>query len=157
MGRQKKAEAEIRHMSQPETRQRQKLGEFELIIRYAAFAALATVANLATQRLVFATMDREIRFLFALIAGTGAGLVLKYVLDKKWIFFDAAQPLAAESRKFSLYTLTGVATTLIFWGAEAAFWMIWQTQPMREAGAVIGLTIGYIIKYNLDRRFVFQA
>ena len=26
---------------------------------------------------------------------------------------------------------------------------------MREAGAVIGLGIGYFVKYELDRRFVF--
>jgi hypothetical protein len=26
---------------------------------------------------------------------------------------------------------------------------------MRELGAVIGLTIGYVVKYELDRRFVF--
>jgi len=143
-------------MSPPETHQRLKSGGIGLAIRYAAFAAIASVANLATQRLVFATTDLEIRFLIALVAGTGVGLVLKYVLDKKWIFFDAAQPLAAESRKFSLYTLTGIATTLIFWGTEALFWQIWQTQFMRETGAVLGLTAGYIIKYQLDRRFVFR-
>ena len=139
------------------THQRKELTDGELVIRYALFAVLATVANLVTQRLIFAVIDHEIRFLSALVAGTGVGLVLKYVLDKKWIFFDAAQPLAAETRKFSLYTLTGVGTTLIFWGSEAAFWLIWQTQFMRETGAVLGLTIGYVIKYNLDRRYVFQA
>jgi len=144
-------------MSPPETHQRLKSGGIGLAIRYAAFAAIASVANLATQRLIFATTDLEIRFLIALVAGTGVGLVLKYVLDKKWIFFDAAQPLAAETRKFSLYTLTGIATTLIFWGAEALFWEIWQTQFMRETGAILGLTTGYIIKYQLDRRFVFRT
>jgi putative flippase GtrA len=144
-------------MSPPETHQRSKPGDIGLAVRYAAFAAIASVANLATQRLVFATTDLEIRLLVALVAGTGVGLVLKYFLDKKWIFFDAAEPLAAETRKFSLYTLTGVATTLIFWGAEALFWEIWQTQAMRETGAVLGLTAGYFIKYQLDRRYVFRT
>lgn len=138
------------------TRPQAKLGTTGLVVRYAGFAALATIANLAAQRLVFAMIDHPFRFVLALIAGTGVGLVLKYVLDKKWIFFDAAQSLGAESKKFSLYTLTGVATTLIFWGVEAAFWQIWQTQSMRETGAILGLTIGYVIKYNLDRRFVFR-
>lgn len=144
-------------MSPLETPQRQKLKHGALVIRYALFAVLATVANLATQRLIFAAVDHEIRLFSALVAGTAVGLVLKYVLDKKWIFFDSAQPLAAETRKFSLYTLTGVVTTLIFWGAEALFWWIWQTQFMRETGAVLGLTIGYVIKYNLDRRYVFRS
>ncbi|MEL6702576.1 MAG: GtrA family protein, partial [Pseudomonadota bacterium] len=46
-------------------------------------------------------------------------------------------------------------TTMIFWGTETAFWLIWDTDIMRELGAVIGLSIGYVVKYNLDRRFVF--
>jgi len=144
-------------MSLNGTHARQKLSKFELVARYSAFAAIATIANLAAQRVVFATVQQDVRFLLALVAGTGIGLVLKYILDKKWIFFEAAQPLGAESRKFSLYTLTGVGTTLVFWGAEGLFWLIWQTQFMREIGAVLGLTIGYVVKYNLDRRFVFQA
>ena len=31
----------------------------------------------------------------------------------------------------------------------------WRSDPMREAGAVLGLTVGYVVKYNLDRRYVF--
>ena len=31
-----------------------------------------------------------------------------------------------------------------------------QTQLMREIGAVLGLTVGYIIKYHLDYRYVFR-
>ena len=27
---------------------------------------------------------------------------------------------------------------------------------MRELGAVLGLSVGYVVKYFLDRRFVFQ-
>jgi putative flippase GtrA len=26
---------------------------------------------------------------------------------------------------------------------------------MRELGAILGLSVGYVVKYNLDRRFVF--
>ena len=50
---------------------------------------------------------------------------------------------------------TGVATTVIFWGSETLFWLVWKTDFMREAGALLGLAIGYVTKYNLDRRFVF--
>ena len=128
-----------------------------LILRYGAFAVIATLANLGAQRLAFAFAPEAIRLLAALVCGTGVGLVVKYLLDKKWIFQDAVRPAAEEARTFSLYTLTGVGTTLIFWGMESAFWAIWQSQHMRELGAVIGLSIGYVIKYNLDKRFVFAG
>lgn len=128
-----------------------------LILRYAAFAVIATVANLAMQRLVLAQGESTMLFVAALGTGTLAGLVVKYLLDKRWIFFDPATGLRAHSRRFSLYTAMGAFTTCIFWGTETAFWLIWGTEMMREAGAVLGLAIGYWIKYQLDRRFVFTA
>ncbi|ARE40845.1 hypothetical protein RGUI_2704 [Rhodovulum sp. P5] len=126
-----------------------------LIFRYSAFAVLATLANLGTQRVVFLLGDGPLVFVAALVCGTGMGLVLKYLLDKRWIFADTGTGLRAHGRKFSLYTLMGVVTTAIFWGTETAFWAIWQTDRMREVGALLGLTVGYVTKYQLDRRFVF--
>ncbi|MEL7182059.1 MAG: GtrA family protein [Pseudomonadota bacterium] len=126
-----------------------------LIVRYTAFAVIATVANLAVQRVVLAGLAWEHRLLVAIFFGTLVGLVIKYMLDKRWIFQDLSTGLANHSRQFGLYTLMGVLTTMIFWGFEYSFWVIWQTDPMRELGAVIGLAIGYVTKYNLDRKFVF--
>lgn len=128
-----------------------------LVARYTAFAIVAVLANLATQRLVLWGADPVTtqRFAAALMAGTLVGLVVKYVLDKRWIFYDETSGARAQGRQFALYSLMGVATTAIFWVTETTFWMIWGTDLAREAGAVIGLTLGYVTKYALDRRFVF--
>ena len=126
-----------------------------LILRYTAFAVLATIANLATQRLVLQFGDTGTYFAAAVGAGTIVGLVIKYALDKRWIFYDLETGVKNHSRKFSLYTAMGLITTAIFWGTETAFWLIWQTDMMRELGAILGLSLGYVVKYNLDRRFVF--
>ena len=127
----------------------------QIALRYAAFAVIATLANLGAQRAVLAVLDARGELAAAILSGTAVGLVVKYVLDKRWIFFDASAGIAAHGKKFTLYTAMGVITTLIFWGFETAFWFIWRTDLMREAGAVIGLAIGYFVKYELDRRFVF--
>ncbi|MFN3889767.1 MAG: GtrA family protein [Beijerinckiaceae bacterium] len=127
----------------------------QIAVRYAVFAVIATLANLGAQRVVLALVDARGALALAILAGTGVGLVVKYVLDKKWIFYDASTGVAAHSRRFSLYTAMGVVTTMIFWGFETTFWLVWRTDAMREAGAVIGLAIGYFVKYELDRRFVF--
>jgi putative flippase GtrA len=103
-----------------------------LVLRYAAFAVTATVG-----------------------AGTIVGLAIKYLLDKRWIFHDLESGMRNHGRKFSLYSAMGIVTTAIFWGTETAFWLVWETDLARELGAVIGLSIGYVVKYNLDRRFVF--
>ncbi len=130
---------------------------WELATRYAVFAVLATIANLATQRLVLGLQAGGQGLVLAIGAGTLVGLVVKYLLDKRWIFFDTGSGLKAHGRKFTLYTVMGVVTTAVFWGTETAFWMIWKTDSMRELGAVLGLAVGYVVKYNLDRRFVFDA
>ncbi|WP_170765208.1 GtrA family protein [Ruegeria lacuscaerulensis] len=126
-----------------------------LILRYAAFALVATIANLATQRLVLQFGDTGGHFAAAVGGGTIVGLVIKYVLDKRWIFYDIKTGAKNHGRKFSLYTSMGLITTAIFWGTETAFWLIWQTDMMRELGAILGLSVGYVVKYKLDRRFVF--
>ena len=126
-----------------------------IALRYVIFAVIATIANLGTQRLVLS--GGEGLFIWAVLAGTAVGLVVKYLLDKRWIFFDTSSGTAAHARKFTLYTVMGLLTTAIFWGMETAFWLTWRTDAMRELGAVIGLTIGYVVKYWLDRRYVFTA
>jgi putative flippase GtrA len=113
------------------------------------------VANLATQRVVLSFGETAAHFAAAIAAGTIIGLIVKYILDKRWIFFDMASGVRAHGRRFTLYTAMGLVTTAIFWGTETAFWVIWKDDLMRELGAILGLTVGYVVKYNLDKRFVF--
>jgi putative flippase GtrA len=128
-----------------------------LVLLYAAFALVATGVNLAVQRLVLTGGHSPPWFAAAVLAGTLAGLVVKYVLDKRWIFDDRSTGVRAHGQRFTLYTVMGLVTTAIFWGMETGFWLTWHTDAMREAGALIGLGIGYVVKYQLDRRFVFTA
>ena len=129
-----------------------------LALRYAGFAAVATLANLGAQRLVLAGIDPvgTQRFVLAMAVGTGVGLVVKYLLDKRWIFYDRTTGARAQGTQFALYTAMGLVTTAIFWVTETAFWMIWGTDLAREIGAVLGLSVGYVTKYLLDRRYVFR-
>lgn len=130
-------------------------GPWALALRYGAFAVLATVANLAAQRAVLAFGEGSILFGLAVVAGTAVGLVVKYALDKRWIFYDATQGARAQGRQFGLYTAMGLVTTAIFWASETAFWLAFGTHAAREVGAVLGLTVGYVVKYWLDRTYVF--
>lgn len=126
-----------------------------LVLRYAAFAVIATLVNLGVQRAVLAVDRGALAFTLAMICGTAAGLVVKYILDKRWIFDDRSTGLRAHGQRFSAYAAFGLLTTAIFWGFETAFWIWGGTDGWREAGAVIGLAIGYVLKYRLDRRYVF--
>lgn len=126
------------------------------VSRYIAFAGIATAVNLLVQRAVLLGGETAVWFVGAMGCGTLAGLVVKYILDKRWIFYDTTRGAAAQGRQFGLYAVMGILTTAIFWATETTFWLIWGTDFARELGAILGLTVGYVTKYQLDKRFVFQ-
>jgi hypothetical protein len=128
-----------------------------LPLTYAILAFIATCANIAAQELALRAYSGRWDVVLSVIAGTGTGLVTKYVLDKKYIFGFRARDVAHDSVTFALYTMTGVATTLVFWGFEFGFDHVFASKAMRYTGGVIGLAIGYFMKYRLDRRFVFRT
>ena len=127
-----------------------------LALRYAVFAVAATAANVATQYVSSTLYTGRYELYAAMAAGTLAGLIAKYVLDRRWIFHDRPTSLRGHAVELPLYTLTGVLTTVIFWGTELAFAALGDALWLRYAGAVLGLAIGYTAKYRLDRRFVFR-
>lgn len=123
---------------------------------YALFAAVATATNIGTQWVSVHTYAGRWSIPASVIAGTGIGLLTKYILDKKWIFGFQARDRRHEARTFALYTAMGLVTTAIFWGTETIFHFAFKEDSMRYLGGVIGLAIGYWAKYRLDRRYVFS-
>ncbi|MFZ6744541.1 GtrA family protein [Undibacterium sp. JH2W] len=124
---------------------------------YSIFALIAMIVNITTQDIVIRHYNGAFAILASLIIGTGAGLVVKYVLDKRYIFRFHAQNATHDGKTFVLYTLMGVITTVVFWGFEFGFDFFFKTKEMRYAGGALGLAIGYLCKYKLDKRYVFRT
>jgi putative flippase GtrA len=133
------------------------LASTPLAISYGIFALIATVANIGAQDALTRVYSGPGHIAASMVLGTGVGLVVKYLLDKRYIFRFKAQSVAHDTQTFALYTLMGVLTTLVFWGFEWGFHLAFQSKEMRYLGALLGLAIGYVAKYHLDKRFVFQA
>lgn len=129
----------------------------KLAVNYAILALIAIAANIGAQDVVIRIYSGAFSVLLSVAVGTGVGLVVKYVLDKRYIFRFRARSVAHDGRTFALYTLMGLATTAIFWGFEFGFHAWFASKEMRYLGGVIGLVIGYLSKYHLDKRFVFRA
>ena len=129
----------------------------KLALVYSLLAAIATLANIGTQDVVMRLYDGIGAVTLAMIAGTAVGLVVKYVLDKRYIFRFRARNAAHDGKTFFLYTVMGLATTAIFWGFELGFDYLFATKQMRYLGGVLGLAIGYLVKYNLDKHYVFRT
>ncbi|MFT3905582.1 MAG: GtrA family protein [Steroidobacteraceae bacterium] len=124
---------------------------------YTMFALVATLVNLAAQALCIRVYRGPYAFFVALACGTVAGLVPKYLLDKRYIFRFQTRDAAHDGRLFVLYAAMAGVTTLIFWGTEYTFERAFGTESMRYVGGVLGLAVGYLAKYRLDKRFVFTS
>lgn len=126
-----------------------------LALKYTIFATISILVNLLFQYLSFLLYSNFASLYVAMFVGTLAGLITKYVLDKKWIFYHLSKNTKDDARKFTLYSFMGVFTTIIFWGTEIAFDYLVTIPNAKYLGAVIGLSVGYVIKYYLDKKYVF--
>ncbi len=129
----------------------------KLVLKYALFAAVATIVNLLTQKVVGIVYSGFLDYWIALFGGTFTGLIVKYFLDKRYIFYYVVKSKQEDAKKFIVYSIMGLATTAIFWGFQTAFYLLFpQWLEAKYAGAILGLTIGYFVKYQLDKKFVFS-
>ena len=128
----------------------------KLAIMYTIFAVIATISNIWSQDITFRIYQGPYELWLGIFVGTAVGLVVKYFLDKRYIFQYQTTSIAHGSKTFYLYTLMGIITTMIFWGFEFAFDAIYGTKEMRYLGGIIGLAIGYYVKYQLDKKYVFK-
>lgn len=125
---------------------------------YALLAAVATIVNITTQHVFLDIYSDKYAIQASVLCGTMAGLAIKYLLDKNYIFNFKTKSTAHNTKTFVLYSTMGVITTAIFWIFEFIFHIIFdESAVFRYAGGALGLTIGYVAKYQLDKKFVFKA
>ena len=126
-----------------------------LIFKYSCFALISTFFNMLFQYTCFYFYDGFASIYLALFVGTLVGLVVKYVLDKHFIFHHVTSCQKDNVKNFGLYSLMGVFTTIIFWGTEIGFDTFFEEENAKYIGGLIGLAIGYVVKYFLDKKYVF--
>jgi putative flippase GtrA len=126
------------------------------ILLYIYFAFFASIINIFSQYLVFESYEGAYIIYIAMFVGTSLGLISKYIMDKMYIFKYSISNLYDYSKNFSAYVLTGIFTTLIFWSFEYLFYILFNNEIAIYLGAIIGLSIGYTVKYKLDKNFVFK-
>ena len=122
---------------------------------YTLFAVLSTAIKIGSQMLSICIYKGRLFVEISILIGTAMGLPLRYFLDKRYIFNFTSKNLVHDSKLFFFYSAMGVITTLIFWGTEYAFHLIYDTDVMLYLGGTLGLSIGFYVKYQLDKKYVF--
>ena len=118
---------------------------------------LSIVINIGSQMLSIWAYKGLYYVEISILVGTAFfGLPLRYYLEKRYIFAFTSQNLAHDGRLFIFYSAMGIITTLLFWGTEYTFHLVYNTDEMRYVGGIIGLAFGFYVKYRLDK-FVFVA
>jgi len=126
------------------------------IILYIYFSLVAITLNIFSQYLIFILYNNQYTIYIAMFVGTTLGLISKYIMDKIYIFEYNTKNLYDYTKNFASYICTGIFTTLIFWTFEYSFYILFESDSAKYIGAIIGLTIGYTLKYILDKKFVFK-
>lgn len=128
-----------------------------IAVHYSLFAVLSTIINISSQIVSVWAYKGPFFVEISILVGTAAGLPLRYFLEKRYIFNFTSKNLAHDGKLFVFYSAMGLITTLIFWGTEYAFHIIYNSDLMRYVGGVIGLVIGFYVKYQLDKKYVFVS
>lgn len=127
----------------------------KIAVLYTLFAVLSTAINIGSQMLSIWIYKGPLSVEISILVGTVMGLPLRYFLEKRYIFNFTSKNLVHDGKLFVFYSAMGVITTLIFWGTEYTFHLIYDTDFMRYLGGVFGLSIGFYVKYQLDKKYVF--
>lgn len=133
----------------------QHLADSHPFTRYVVAAVVSVIANLLSQEATVQASPAS-PLMVSIVVGTLVGFAIKYVIDKVWTFRERYTTPLGEAQRVTVSGLFSVLTTFIFWGFELGFYAIWQTDFAKYTGAVIGLGIGYVLKFYLDRRHVFR-
>ena len=127
----------------------------KIAVLYTLFAVLSIAINIGSQMLSIWIYKGQLSVEISILVGTAMGLPLRYFLEKRYIFNFTSKNLVHDGTLFVFYSAMGAITTLIFWGTEYAFHLIYDTDFMRYIGGIIGLSIGFYVKYQLDKKYVF--
>ncbi len=129
--------------------------EFKIGFLYTLFAIVSTIINIGFQMVSIWAYKGSFYIEISILVGTVAGLPLRYILEKRYIFKFMSKNFAHDGKLFIFYTIMAMITTIIFWGTEYVFHVTFDIDLMRYLGGIIGLSIGFYIKYQLDKKYVF--
>jgi putative flippase GtrA len=127
----------------------------DIALKYSTIALAASALNLILQALIVHFYSGPFSIEISIMMATALVLPIKYYLDKRIIFDFKSNNLVHDIKHFRQYVFVSIFTVFVFWGTEAIFQAVFDSNTMRYIGGAIGLAISFYMKYQLDKRFVF--
>jgi hypothetical protein len=127
-----------------------------IVRRYTAIATVASLANLALQRLWMDVYSGPLAVETATMLATALVLPAKYLADKHFIFGFRTGSGIEDVQKLAQYAAASVVTVAVFWTLEFSAHRAFRTPAAQYLGGAAGLALSFWLKYHIDKRFVFR-
>jgi putative flippase GtrA len=134
-----------------------KRSKLQVLSNYVVIGVLSAAINLSAQVLIIWAYKGAYAVEFSILIGTVMGMPPRYFLEKRYVFSFTSENIFHDGKLFFQYSFYSTFTTLVFWSVEYSFHVIFNDDLMRYVGGVVGLTIGFYLKYQIDKRFVFRS
>lgn len=105
------------------------------------------------QILYCSTSNVDMPELIGSIVAVGITYIIKFFLDKYIVFKKSSLKMKETSQEFLKYFGFAILTTIENIGIQFLFTNFFKAPP--EISIIIALSIGYITKFFLDRKYVF--
>lgn len=123
----------------------------KIFLKYFLFSFFSILINITSQEI---TLIFYSNIIFSILNGTITGFLFKFYVDRKYIF--TREDTIFSLKELMLYSSTAILTTTIFWSFELIFLYLFESKAFKISGAVIGLSIGFFMKYQLDKKITFN-
>ncbi len=122
------------------------------------FLAPYICSNFGTVEIIqtlYCSTSPDMAELIGSIAGVGITYIIKFFLDKFIVFKKGGTEIKETSKEFLKYFGFAILTTIENIGIQFLLTNLMNT-PL-EISFVIALSIGYLTKFYLDRKYVFNS
>ncbi len=129
------------------------------IFLYWFFVVLSIALNISIQEIVFFLESKDSILqasMVAMIIAIIITFIFKYIADKKYVYKYEIEKMY-DKKSLVFYLIFSLFTTFLFFVVELFFiFVLKDIEFKKEIGATLGLLIGYIIKFILDKNITFK-
>ena len=104
-------------------------------------------------QMFYCSTSPDMSELIGSIAAVGVTYIIKFFLDKYIVFKKSSLKIKETSEEFFKYFGFAILTTILNVGIQFILTNLFNT-PL-EVSIIVALSIGYITKFFLDKKFVF--
>lgn len=128
----------------------------KIVAKYSFISFISILFNVIAQFIFTKLFYYNYNFLIEMFLGSISGVTVKIILDRTYIFYYMNEKSIGNILRFVVYSFFEIISILLFIILEVIFNFFIPIPFSRYLGVIIGLSIGYSIKYHFDKRYILN-